>query len=171
MIACSSHTTIFNPFPGLPSPAALSDTHRQMVWNATSKLAQESPPISPLVNGFPAPSMNSGVYQFPHLPSSTNTTQEGVLKSPLMPGISLSGVNSRPSFQSGFGGFQVSGSPVGYGPPSYSGAPGAQGIIQAPNSNLKVPLTPNEQGSAFIIPKVEQGRSANTSPRLPMVQD
>jgi hypothetical protein len=144
-----------------------------MVWNAT-KLAQDSPPISPLVNGFPAPSMNSGIYQFPHLATSTAsaTTQDGILKSPLMPGISLSGVNSRPSFQPGFGGFQVSGSPVGYGPPSYSGsAAAAQGIIQAPNSNLKVPLTPNDQGSAFIIPKVEQGRSANSSPHLPMVQD
>ena len=139
-----------------------------MVWNAT-KLAQDSPPISPLVNGFPAPSMNSGIYQFPHVASSTSSTsQDGILKSPLMPGISLSGVNPRSSFQSGFGGFQVSGSPVGYGPPSYSSAAAAQGIIQAPNSNLKVPLTPNEQGSAFIVPKVEQGRSANSSPRLPM---
>ena len=141
-----------------------------MVWNAT-KLAQDSPPISPLVNGFPAPSMNSGIYQFPHVASSaSSTTQDGILKSPLMPGISISGVNSgRPgSFQPGFGGFQVSCSPVGYGPPNYSGATAAQGIIQAPNSNLKVPLTPNEQGSAFIIPKVEQGRSANSSPHLPM---
>lgn len=140
-----------------------------MVWNAT-KLAQDSPPISPLVNGFPAPSMNPGIYQFPHVASSTgSTSQDGTLKSPLMPGISLSSVNTRPSFQPGFSssGFQVSGSPVGYGPPSYSGT-AAQGIIQAPNSNLKVPLTPNEQGSAFIIPKVEQGRSANSSPHLSM---
>ena len=140
-----------------------------MVWNAT-KLAQDSPPISPLVNGFPAPSMNPGIYQFPHVASSTSSaSQEGTLKSPLMPGISLSGVNSRPSFQPGFSssGFHVSGSPVGYGPPSYGGA-AAQGIIQAPNSSLKVPLTPNEQGSAFIVPKVEQARSTNNTPHLPM---
>ena len=124
-----------------------------MVWNAT-KLAQDSPPISPLVNGFPTPSMNPGIYQFPHVAFSTSSTshgQEGALKSPLMPAISLSGVNSRPNFQPGLSssGFHVSESPVGYGPPSYSGGI-AQGIIQAPNTNLKVPLTPNEHGSAFI---------------------
>lgn len=139
-----------------------------MVWNAT-KLAQDSPPISPLVSGFPAPPVNqSGIYQFPHVPSSTSSTHDGTLKSPLMPTISLSGAaSSRSHFQPGFttSGYQISGSPVGYGPPTFNGA---QAHIQAPNSNLKVPITPNEQGSAFVVPKMEHARSTNSSPHLSM---
>ena len=137
-----------------------------MVWNAT-KIAQDSPPISPLVNGFPAPSLNPGIYQFPHMTASSSTVHDGTLKSPLMPSISLSGINSRPQFQPALNssGYHVSGSPVGYAPPSFGGA---LSHIQAPNSNLKVPITPNEQGSAFIVPKMEHTRSTNNSPHLSM---
>lgn len=140
-----------------------------MVWNAT-KLAHDSPPISPLINGFPATSMNPGIYQFPYVASSTGSmSQDSSLKSPVVPGISISSVNSRGSFNPGFNnsGFQVSGSPVGYGPPGYSST-ASQRIIQATNTNLKVPLIPSDQESAFIIPKVEQSRSTNNSPHLPM---
>ena len=138
---------------GLPSPAALSDTHRQMVWSA-AKPSQESPPISPLVNGFPAPSMSHGVYPFPHMASSHATTQDGTLKSPLLPGISLPGVSARHHF--------IPSSTVGYGPPSYSNT----SVIQAPNGNFKVPITPSEHGSAFIMPKIEQNRSPTNSPHM-----
>lgn len=134
---------------GLPSPAALSDTHRQMVWNAT-KPSQDSPPISPLVNGFPAPSMGHGVYSFPHMASS----QDGTMKSPLLPGVSLPGVSARHHF--------IPSSTVGYGPPSYS----STSIIQAPNGNYKVPITPSEQGSAFMVPKLEPNRSPTNSPHM-----
>ena len=126
-----------------------------MVWNA-AKLTQESPPISPLVNGFPAPSMSHSAYQFPQ--------PNDPLKSPLLPGISLSGVGTRPHFQTGLmtSSYHISGSPVGYGPPTYSNS----SVIQPPNSNLKVPITPSEQGSAFIVPKIEPSRSPNNSPHL-----
>lgn len=158
------HSILYPFYIGLPSPAALSDTHRHMIWNAT-KLVQDSPPISPLVSGFPAPSMNPSIYQFPHVATSSSTNQDGTLKSPLMP---LSGVNPRAHFQPhglSSSGYHVSGSPVGYGPSTFSSA---QVHIQGPNSVLKAQISPNEQGSAFVVPKMEHSRSANNSPHLSM---
>lgn len=83
--------------------------------------------------------------------------------SPLVSGFPAP--NSRPHFQPGFtSGYHVSGSPVGYGS-NFSAAPVH---IQAPNLNLKVPITNSDQGSAFMVPKMEHPRSANNSPHMAM---